>query len=42
MKADLKEEKTLAEAAYRMLRRDIIIGVRAPGEHLRVEHLKNI
>lgn len=42
MKADLKEEKTLAEAAYRMLRRDIIIGVRTPGEHLRVEHLKNI
>lgn len=33
--------KTLAEAAYLQLRRDIISGKRAPGEKLRVEHLKD-
>jgi GntR family transcriptional regulator, carbon starvation induced regulator len=33
--------KTLVEAAYRGLRRNIIEGVYAPGEKLRVEHLKN-
>ncbi len=42
MRTGPKEEKTLAEAAYRMLRRDIIMGVRSPDEHLGVEHLKNI
>ena len=35
------EPKTLAEAAYRQLRRDIIEGVHRPGEKLRVEHLKD-
>lgn len=35
------EPKTLVEAAYLRLRRDIIEGVRRPGEKLRVEHLKN-
>jgi len=35
------EPKTLAEAAYLQLRRDIISGKRAPGEKLRVEHLKD-
>ena len=35
------EPKTLAEAAYRQLRRDIIEGVHKPGEKLRVEHLKD-
>lgn len=34
------EPKTLVEAAYRGLRRDIIEGRLAPGEKLRVEHLK--
>ncbi len=33
--------KTLVEAAYLQLRRDIISGRRAPGEKLRVEHLKD-
>lgn len=33
--------KTLVEAAYNKLRRDIIEGVHAPGEKLRVEHLKD-
>ncbi|MBL6751047.1 MAG: FCD domain-containing protein [Nevskia sp.] len=32
---------TLIEAAYHELRRDIIAGVHAPGEKLRVEHLKD-
>lgn len=32
---------TLVEGAYQRLRRDIISGVRAPGEKLRVEHLKD-
>lgn len=35
------EPKTLAEAAYRRLRRDIIEGIHPPGEKLRVEHLKD-
>ncbi|MCE1240066.1 MAG: FCD domain-containing protein [Azonexaceae bacterium] len=35
------EPKTLAEGAYRALRRDIIEGRLAPGEKLRVEHLKD-
>lgn len=34
------EPKTLVEAAYKRLRRDIIEGVHPPGEKLRVEHLK--
>lgn len=33
--------KTLVESAYRALRRDIIEGRFAPGEKLRVEHLKD-
>ena len=35
------EPKTLVESAYRRLRRDIIEGLLAPGEKLRVEHLKD-
>lgn len=35
------EPKTLVESAYRALRRDIIEGKLAPGEKLRVEHLKD-
>lgn len=35
------EPKTLVEGAYRQLRRDIIEGSLAPGEKLRVEHLKD-
>jgi DNA-binding GntR family transcriptional regulator len=35
------EPKTLVEAAYKQLRRDIIEGVHPPGEKLRVEHLKD-
>lgn len=35
------EPKTLVEAAYNQLRRDIIEGVHPPGEKLRVEHLKD-
>lgn len=35
------EPKTLVELAYRALRRDIIEGKLAPGEKLRVEHLKD-
>lgn len=39
---DLVEEpKTLVEAAYRQLRDDIVDGVHAPGDKLRVEHLKD-
>lgn len=37
----LEEPKTLVEAAYRQLRRDIIEGRHPPGEKLRVEHLKD-
>ena len=39
--AEVQEPKTLVEAAYLRLRRDIIEGVRRPGEKLRVEHLKD-
>ena len=35
------EPKTLVESAYRRLRRDIIEGILAPEEKLRVEHLKD-
>ncbi len=35
------EPKTLVEGAYQQLRRDIIAGVLAPGQKLRVEHLKD-
>lgn len=35
------EPKTLVEGAYQQLRRDIIEGVHAPGQKLRVEHLKD-
>lgn len=37
----VEEPKTLVEGAYNRLRRDIIEGVHAPGEKLRVEHLKD-
>jgi DNA-binding GntR family transcriptional regulator len=36
------EDSTFVEAAYRRLRRDIVTGVRGPGEHLGVEYLKSI
>ncbi len=36
------EDRTFVEAAYRRLRRDIVTGVRSPGEHLGVEYLKSI
>ncbi|MGP1395008.1 MAG: FCD domain-containing protein [Inquilinaceae bacterium] len=39
---DLAEGETLAQAAYRALRVDIIRGVRAPGERLRIEKLKTL
>lgn len=39
--ASTPEPKTLVESAYRGLRRDIIEGRLAPGEKLRVEHLKD-
>jgi DNA-binding GntR family transcriptional regulator len=39
---DEAEPRTLFEAAYRQLRRDIINGRYRPGEKLRVEHLKDI
>jgi len=35
------EPKTLVESAYRNLRRDIIEGRLAPGEKLRIEHIKD-
>ncbi len=35
------EPKTLVEAAYRSLRRNIIEGRLSPGEKLRIEHIKN-
>jgi DNA-binding GntR family transcriptional regulator len=35
------EDSTFVEAAYRRLRRDIVTGVRGPGEHLGAEYLKN-
>jgi DNA-binding GntR family transcriptional regulator len=37
----IEEPKTLVEGAYQRLRRDIIDGIHAPGEKLRVEHLKD-
>lgn len=36
------EGETLADLAYKQLRQDIITGVRAPGERLRIERLKSI
>lgn len=36
------EDSTLVEAAYRRLRRDIVSGVRTPGEHLGAEYLKSM
>lgn len=41
-RAGTDEGETLAQTAYRRLRRDIINGVRAPGERLRIERLKEI
>lgn len=38
---DTPTPKTLVEAAYTRLRRDIIEGLHAPGDKLRVEHLKD-
>lgn len=38
--SEAKPDKTLAQTAYRLLRLDIIHGVRKPGEHLKVEGLK--
>lgn len=35
-------ETTLTETVYSRLRQDIITGVRAPGERLRIEHLRKI
>lgn len=37
----LTPPSTLIEAAYRQIRRNIVLGVHAPGEKLRIEHLKN-
>ncbi len=39
--SQISEPKTLVESAYRALRRDIIEGRLAPGDKLRVEHLKD-
>ncbi len=39
--ANSQGPKTLVELAYDRLRRDIIEGMHAPGEKLRVEHLKD-
>lgn len=38
----MADSGTLAETAYRRLRRDIIVGERAPGERLRIERIKSI
>ncbi|EPZ15754.1 transcriptional regulator [Thauera terpenica 58Eu] len=38
--SEAQEPKTLVEGAYQRLRRDIIEGTHAPGDKLRVEHLK--
>jgi DNA-binding GntR family transcriptional regulator len=38
---EVAEPKTLVEAAYRSLRRNIIEGRLSPGEKLRIEHIKN-
>ena len=40
--AEPLEGATLAEAAFKRLRRDIIVGARPPGERLRIEKLKTI
>ena len=37
---EFAEPKTLVEAAYRSLRRNIIEGRLSPGEKLRIEHLR--
>ena len=39
---DTASGQTLADSAYTRLRRDIIVGTRAPGERLRIEGLKTI
>lgn len=39
--SSLTEPTTLVEAAYQRLRNDIVEGILAPGEKLRVEHLKD-
>ena len=38
---EVAEPKTLVEAAYRSLRRNIIEGRLSPGEKLRIEHIKS-
>ena len=38
--SEAQEPKTLVEGAYKRLRHDIIEGTHAPGDKLRVEHLK--
>lgn len=38
----LNDGETLTDVAYRRLRRDIIVGNRAPGERLRIEKLRAI
>lgn len=40
--SSMSNGQTLADAAYTQLRRDIIVGTRAPGERLRIERLKSI
>jgi GntR family carbon starvation induced transcriptional regulator len=42
MPAENMDGGTLADTAYTRLRKDIIIGTRAPGERLRIEKLKTI
>jgi DNA-binding GntR family transcriptional regulator len=37
-----RDGETLAQAAYRTLRDDIIRGIRGPGERLRIERLKSL
>lgn len=39
---ETRDSDTLADVAYKRLRRDIIIGDRPPGERLRIEKLKAI
>ena len=41
VETDIANPRTLAERAYLNLRRDVICGKLAPGEKLRVEHLKD-
>ena len=38
--ADMATPRTLVERAYLGLRHDVVCGKLAPGERLRVEHLK--